>query len=141
MGNHKPSASENLKPIEILLVEDDNTLRTQIVRVLQKRGLRVSNAENGLEAKQMFIDSPSRFDLIISDVDMPGMTGVELLEFVRSSSEIPFIAMTGHSDLIATRNAYSMGATEFLPKPVSTEALLEAISHSLNPPEAKPIKA
>lgn len=117
----------------VMVVEDDHVFRSLIAKNLERRGLTVREAENGLIAKTIFDIDPSKFCLIISDVRMPEMDGVALLKYIRAKSEIPFIVMTGFSELIEAKNAYDLGANEFLPKPVKSDALLEAIVRCFNP--------
>ncbi|CAN5699567.1 hypothetical protein BH10BDE1_BH10BDE1_02070 [soil metagenome] len=129
---------KNGKAAEVLLVEDDNALRTIIAKNLSRRGLMVREAENGLVAKTIFELDPKRFDLIISDIRMPELDGVALLKIVRAAGTVPFIVMTGFSELIESKNAFELGASDFLPKPAKTEALLASIIRCLNPENNKP---
>lgn len=130
-GVFDPKRDDN--QFNVLLVEDDHVFRGLIAKNLRRRGLNVREAENGLVAKTILELAENEFHVVISDVRMPEMDGVALLKHVRSTSKVPFIVMTGFSELIEARNAFELGATEFLPKPVKTDALLEAISRCLAP--------
>lgn len=127
-----PKIVEERAP-SVLLVEDDNFFRSVISKNLTRRGLIVREAENGLVAKTIFEMAPENFDLVISDVQMPALDGVSLLKFIRTLSDVPYIVMTGFSVLLEAKDAHALGATEFLPKPVRTDAMLEAVARCLGP--------
>jgi putative nucleotidyltransferase with HDIG domain len=118
---------------EILLVEDDNTFRGVIAKNLIRHGFNVREAENGLVARTIFELNPERFHIVISDIRMPDLDGVQLLKHVRARGDTPFILMTGFSEILESQNAYDLGATAFLPKPLRTEDLLAAIDECMNP--------
>ena len=126
------------KPLEILLVEDERAFADLIERLLQARGMNVTRVENGMDGAKVFAQSHWRFDLVISDVQMPELNGVQFLKFVRTKSNIPFIVMTGSIETIESESAHALGATEFLSKPIKSQVLLDAISHSLLSRVSKP---
>jgi DNA-binding NtrC family response regulator len=137
MDRFRSFEEQIVKPIQVLLVDDEVEFASIIAEILEDRGLKVTRAENGMDAAKVFAQSHWRFDLVISDVQMPELNGLEFLKFVRARSDIPFIVITGSIGIVASNNAYKLGATEFLPKPIKSEALLEAISHSLYCPLPK----
>ena len=136
MSEIEKTFQKNGKAAEVLLVEDDDALRSIIAENLTRRGMIVSQAENGLVAKNLFELAPTKFDLIISDIRMPELDGVQLLKIVRAAGRVPFIVMTGFSELIESKNAFDLGASDFLPKPAKTDALLSSIARCLNPTPA-----
>src|SRR5688572_15281618 len=107
----------------ILIVEDDEGLRKSIARTLQSKGWTTLEASNGQEAQSLF--GTEKIDVILSDIKMPKMHGIELLHFVRKTSSIPFILMTGFSDIIEASEAIRIGADDFLPKPFKQAELLD----------------
>jgi DNA-binding NtrC family response regulator len=121
-----------LKKPKILLVEDDVAFRKVVASNLSRHHFTVGEAENGSVAKQMFDDNPKGYYLIISDIRMPVLDGVGLLQHVRKTSAVPFIIMTGFSEILEAQDAYKLGATGFLPKPLSTTELLGEIEKCLN---------
>lgn len=121
---------------KILIVEDDDFLREVLSDYLGSRGHSVNSAPNGKVAKNLA--TMGHFDLIISDVQMPFLNGVELLQWLRTQSQTPFILMTGFTNLLETQRAADLGAQGFLSKPFSNEDLLNLIKSILAPPELPP---
>ena len=111
---------------KILVVEDLNEMRDILRRLLGVLGFaNVSTVTNGFEAwEQIQINN---FDLVLCDLNMPKMSGRELLEKVRATPELhhlPFIMITGESASNLVKNAIAGGVTDFIVKPF-TGALLE----------------
>lgn len=117
----------------VLLVEDDVNLRSLLSMTLTAQGFIVREAENGLVARTIFDIIGDKLSLVISDVRLPELDGVLLLSHIRKSSWVPFILMTGFSELIESKQAYELGANEFLTKPFGKQPFLEAIDAALNP--------
>jgi putative nucleotidyltransferase with HDIG domain len=112
----------------IFIAEDDSTFRRLLSKTLSTQGFNIREAETGLVAKTIFDLAPESYDVIISDIRMPGMDGAELLRHVRSKSQIPFIVMTGFSEIMDTVEAFKLGANDFIPKPFRIDVLLTAIN-------------
>ena len=103
----------------VLLVEDDPALRTLTKYILSSHGYLVIEAANGLEAVRLMEAGDTRFDLLLTDVVMPGMSGVELADKVSSAYPGTLIAfMSGHSEVANQENAF------VIQKPVAPDALL-----------------
>lgn len=101
----------------VLYVDDEPTLRRLIGRWLSRVGFEVTCAENGHVAWELVREK--RFDVILSDVRMPVMTGPELLEKVRSERpEVPVILLSGSGEIRNKTQAIERGAFDFLSKPV-----------------------
>lgn len=113
----------------ILLVDDDDIFREAIEKTLVSEGYHVVTAINGKRALATL--SALKFDLVISDIRMPEMDGVELLKNIRSNGSLPVILITGFSEIMETKTAYELGANEFLAKPFKKEELTGAIAKSL----------
>lgn len=109
---------------KILLVEDDNYFRAAVKSIVGKK-YEIIEAENGKVARDLI--PTSNPDLIISDIQMPHLSGVELLEWVKTHKPTPVILMTGFSHILETQQAHALGADDFLPKPFREEELLEKI--------------
>lgn len=116
---------------KILLAEDDQLLRDMMAAYLNSKGHAVVSVANGQAAKAVALTGD--FNVIISDVQMPQVNGVELLEWCRESSKIPFIVMTGFSNLIHTQQASDLGASAFLTKPFTNRALLDLVNEVTAP--------
>lgn len=119
--------------LKILLVEDDRTMRQIEIRTLNNIGYKdILQAANGNEAIQIFHKKPG-IDIVISDWNMPGMGGLELLLWIRSNDKfknIPFIMATGQADKIHQKKALDAGATGFIVKPFSDNELQSAINNA-----------
>lgn len=119
----------------ILVVDDDEIFRGILIQTLSKEGYQVTPAVSGNTAKDLL--GLSAFDLVISDINMPGMSGVELMRQSKTiCPELPFILMTGFAELKETEEASQLGAKGFIPKPFKKEELTRIIDEWLNPPQA-----
>ncbi len=117
--------------ISILVVDDDEKFRKTVKRSLLLADYQVMEADNGADASLML--DKKRFDLIISDIRMPKMDGIELLNITRKKhSHIPVILMTGFSEIIEITEAYDLGAQGFLNKPFKEDALIHEVETILN---------
>jgi EAL domain-containing protein (putative c-di-GMP-specific phosphodiesterase class I)/CheY-like chemotaxis protein len=113
----------------ILLVDDDEPLARSLSRVLQGAGYEVTIAHDGAVAAKTVMRRA--FDVIVSDIDLPGMTGVDLLRVVRAYDlDVPLILMTGTPSIDTATEAVSLGALEYLRKPFSNVVLLKAVEHA-----------
>ncbi|MGZ3647561.1 MAG: PAS domain S-box protein, partial [Syntrophales bacterium] len=102
----------------ILFVDDEKPLVDLGKGMLESLGYSVTIKTNSLEALETFRAQPDAFDLTITDVTMPGMTGIELAkELMAIRSDIPIILCTGFSELIDEKHAKEMGIREFVMKP------------------------
>jgi DNA-binding NtrC family response regulator len=114
----------------ILLVEDDSNLRRVMVYHLEKEGFTVEEAADGLLAVDALETAP--FDLVITDVRMPGMDGIELLKAVRQQDrDVPVVVMTAYGTIGDAVEAMQAGAADYLTKPVERETLLLAVDKAL----------
>jgi DNA-binding response OmpR family regulator len=111
---------------KILIAEDEKTLRDVVRIYLQKNGFDVDAAVDGNEAVR-YIDK-TRYDLIILDVMMPGRTGMEVCEYVRSKWDVPIIFLTALNTEEDIVSGYGVGADEYVTKPFSTSILLAKIN-------------
>lgn len=107
------------EPARLLFVDDDPILREFAKVNLSSDAASVDVAENGIDA----FDQIRRrsYDLIVSDLEMPGMDGFALLEAVRSNPEtsrLPVVVATGREDVLAIDRAFAVGATSFVVKPL-----------------------
>jgi signal transduction histidine kinase len=112
----------------ILVVEDDTSTREMIVFLLEGEGYRVLSAEHAMAALTLL--ESKRPDLIVSDINMPGMDGFEFCRQVRAQtqlSQIPFLFLSARAQRIDIRRGMGLGADDYLTKPFETEDLLSAI--------------
>jgi DNA-binding NtrC family response regulator len=105
----------------LLLVEDEEHFRDAMTSMLKTAGHTVVIAANGKVAREIL--GTQNFDGIISDLQMPHMDGLELLDWVKQKKPTKFLLMTGFSHLLETKDAFARGADEFLAKPFKVEDL------------------
>ncbi|HKI02630.1 MAG TPA: response regulator [Thermoanaerobaculia bacterium] len=116
----------------ILLVEDNDELRGAARGILEALGYRVAAASNGAEALDAFAELSGAVDLVICDVVMPGMSGQEVVERIRTQSpETRVIFMSGYTDNVVLRHGILEGEFEFLEKPFSADRLAAKIRQVL----------
>jgi CheY-like chemotaxis protein len=137
------SFAAQLRPLEsprVLVVDDEDRVRRFIERVLRDAGCGIFSADSG-DAALRYLDAGETFDLIVSDVRMPAMTGPEFVERARARhAGIRVLYLTGYNDdLFRARTALSDGDA-FLDKPCTVKGLLEAVSLMLYGQLAPPAK-
>lgn len=129
----------------ILLVEDDDEMRSLLARALRRDGHRVVEAKDGEEALDwlglsLFDGSLERIpSLIVSDIRLPNFTGIELLEGLLCATEaIPTILITGFPDAQIRADAEELGAECVMEKPFDLDELRAAVHTALHPEEGAP---
>ena len=138
--NHPPSSPsqnenhEEASPQKILLVEDNLINQMLVSRLIQKGGLTCQIAADGVEALKALEKSNYNFDLILMDIQMPNMNGIEATKEIRNREEqfkktkrIPIIGLSGVTDQELITKATHVGMDDYISKPVSGKALLEKI--------------
>ena len=115
---------------EVLVVDDSKVMRDMVSACLKPNGsLTITQASSGLEAIERL--SLERFDIVVLDLNMPDIGGLEVLEFVRSQDklgELPIIVVTTRGDDASRSRALAAGATRYLTKPFSPEAILGEVN-------------
>jgi CheY-like chemotaxis protein len=103
----------------ILLIDDDEFLVQLGCQRLERLGYKVEATTNPIEALDQFRSKPNKFDLVITDMTMPQITGDKLVkEILNIRSDIPIILCTGFSEKIDEKKAKEIGATDYIEKPV-----------------------
>jgi EAL domain-containing protein (putative c-di-GMP-specific phosphodiesterase class I)/CheY-like chemotaxis protein len=114
----------------VLLVDDEEQLLKAVTRALVKNGYQVVSAPDGLEATQR-LDQDS-FDLVMSDIAMPGMGGIELLHRVRQRDlDVPVILMTGSPTVDTATKAIQLGVLDYLVKPFAMPDVVAAVDRAV----------
>lgn len=133
-----PSEGEApLKPIRVLLAEDDTEMRRLLVSALRRERCEVIEARNGLQLLSQLEQEAERpaLDLIISDVRMPGRSGLEVLRVLRlTDRHTPVILITGFGDPDTHAEAHALGALAVFNKPFDLDDLRTLVV-SLRAPE------
>ncbi|NNF59053.1 MAG: sigma-54-dependent Fis family transcriptional regulator [Rhodothermaceae bacterium] len=134
-----PTAKQDRQP-HVLVVDDEHLLHGVLERLLTRHHMRVTSCHSAPEALDVL--AKEEIDLVITDFQMPGMNGFELLAHVRESyPRIGVIMITGHANIQHAVQAMAHGAVDYLPKPFSTSALLERVQDQiarLDTPEPEP---
>ncbi len=115
----------------IYVIDDDEAVRHSLEFLLKTAGLKVRS----FEGAQAFLDvlPEIRSGCIITDVRMPGITGIDLLRRVKELAiNIPVIVITGHGDISLAVEAMKIGAVDFLEKPFDDDTLLAVVKNSLS---------
>lgn len=124
--------------IKILVVDDFLTMRKIVQRDLEELGFTtIKTAKNGAQAWEIF--NEERIDLVISDWNMPEMTGLELLSKIRGSDKphTPFIMVTAESEKAQREDAISEGVDAYLTKPFDSEDIEQAVDMAMNQSQQK----
>ena len=118
-------------PVKILVIDDDATARALMRAALRKAGFEVALAENGEAGLGMF--HAGAFDLVMLDVDMPGMSGHEVCAELRKAADplLPIVMVTGLDDVASVEHAYLSGATDFIAKPINWALLGHRVKYLL----------
>lgn len=119
---------QNDKP-NILVVEDDRPVRNLMTMTLETQGYRYVTAENGAQA--LLVATSKRPDIILLDLGLPDMDGVEIIKKVRSWSVVPIIVISARSEDQDKIQALDAGADDYLTKPFSVEELLARLRSTL----------
>jgi CheY-like chemotaxis protein/two-component sensor histidine kinase len=119
----------------VLVVDDQEGLRTLLTEVMRSKGYRVLAAGNGLEALRLASEHPGRIDLIVTDMVMPRMGGCELvLALSRSRPETRILCMSGYTDRDEDISTVLSAGHSFIEKPFTTEAFLDKVREILDVP-------
>ncbi|GAB6112597.1 response regulator [Desulfomicrobium salsuginis] len=112
-----------MEEFSVLLVDDEEDFLRTIIKRLSKRGIRAEGASRGEQALAMLTEEPR--DVVVLDVKMPGMDGIEVLKRIKAqwpTTEV--IMLTGHASIDAAMQGMGCGAFDYLMKPADLEDLL-----------------
>jgi DNA-binding NtrC family response regulator len=121
-----------VKESSILLVDDDVELLKALTKVLEKDGYAVFAHSSANDAIRFVNESKQRFDLVITDVSMPGMKGTTFLSAVKTAfPKVPVIIITAFGDWGQYMDTLRNGAFDYLNKPLDKDQLLDAVRRAL----------
>lgn len=116
----------------VLLVEDDKSTQVLVRRHLESQGYAVTTADDGVDALMLL--GRERFDLILSDINMPNLDGFKLLEIKQQKTILtPLILLSGETDEASEIKGFEMGVADYLKKPIKKELLLLRVKKILEP--------
>ncbi len=121
------------KMSKILIIEDEAAIRRVLVKILSEENdsYKVEEAEDGLQGLEKVKNED--FDLILCDIKMPKMDGVEVLEAIKKiKPEIPMVMISGHGDLETAVNTMRLGAFDYISKPPDLNRLLNTVRNALD---------
>jgi DNA-binding response OmpR family regulator len=114
----------------ILLVDDEEPIRHSLGEILQLEGYEVVTAESGEAAMQILMSEP--FDLVLLDLKMPGIGGLEVLRYInKSAPDTRVILLTAHGSLESAIEALRQGAHDYLLKPATSRSILKSVESAL----------
>jgi DNA-binding response OmpR family regulator len=115
----------------ILVVEDDDEMRSLLRDFIEDEGYEVDSVNNGSEAFRKLVKEP--FDLVITDIRMPGLTGLDILPGMRKlQPEVSIIVITAFGSEEVHRRAFEKGATAYLEKPIHFNKLRTLIHEMIS---------
>ena len=119
----------------VLIVDDEQSIRVTLARFLANEDYTVKTAKSGPQAIEML--AGGAFDVVVSDIILPRMTGVELLQHIRANDpNIQVIVMTGEPTVETASEAVRAGAADYLYKPINKNAILRSVAHAARIKEA-----
>ncbi len=121
---------------KILVIEDESAIRRVLVKILSEENdtYEVSQGEDGLAGMELV--KKEDYDLVLCDIKMPKMDGVEVLEAAKKiKPEIPFVMISGHGDLDTAVNTMRLGAFDYISKPPDLNRLLNTVRNALDKKE------
>jgi DNA-binding NtrC family response regulator len=132
-SSHLVDEKPKLEKEAILFVDDEKSIADMAQEMLKRLGYKVKTSLNPLQALDLFQSKPDEFDLVITDMTMPQMTGAKLSEkLMKIRSDIPVIICTGHNSFIDEEKAKQLGIAGYLMKPTSMSKMAKVIRKVLN---------
>ena len=117
----------------IMLIDDETLIREALEEFLGEFGYQVTSCKNGIDALNHFTANPRQYDLILTDMTMPKMNGVELAEKILDiRNNTPIILCSGHSELINRDRALEMGIRSYFEKPIEMNLLAKTVRKVLD---------
>lgn len=123
-----------LNHIKILVVDDSSVMRKMIKHELAKLGVQFDDAADGELAWTRLVQSPEEFKVVLSDVNMPNLNGIELLRRIRGDErfkELPVVMLTSETDHEIVAAARSLGVSAYLNKPLQTAELVKVLARMM----------
>ncbi len=117
--------------VKVLVVDDETVIRRGLCRVMDGRGYLAEAAESGFKAIEKL--QKTKFDIVVTDLKMPGMDGIEVLKAIKIlQPDVPVIIITGYSTVDTAVEAMKNGAFDYISKPFTPEQMIEMVEKALN---------
>ncbi len=127
-AGERPVVEGMTEALSILLVDDEDSIRNATRAILKRKGIAVETASDGSQALELFRKNPSKYTLVVTDLSMPVLSGIELARAIHElDADIPIILSTGQLGIKNEVNFDELGITGLIQKPWTTNELLECI--------------
>ncbi len=115
---------------KILVIDDERSIRNTLRDILEYESYKVDDAENGIEGLKLV--NSKKFDVILLDIKMPNMDGIEVLEHMMKVTDTPIVMISGHGTIETAVEAIKKGAYDYIAKPLDLNRLLITIRNALD---------
>jgi PAS domain S-box-containing protein len=127
------SASHRGRGERVLLIDDEAPVLAAIAEVLSRLGYEAVSFSDSQAALAAFAATPERFDVVVTDETMPGLTGTELARAIRSHRpDLPIVLVSGYTGAIPTQQAFAIGVSELLSKPIQSHEMAATLARVLH---------
>lgn len=115
---------------KILVIDDERSIRNTLKDILDNEGYKVDDAEDGIEGLKLV--NSKKYDVILLDIKMPRMDGIEVLEHIEKITDTPVVMISGHGTIETAVEAIKKGAYDYIAKPLDLNRLLITIRNALD---------
>ncbi len=123
-----------LKDITVLYVEDDNAIQQNTIVTLELVNAKIIPAVDGKDGLEKFIENQEEIDIIVTDLSMPNMDGLEMIEEIKKiNKDVPVLITTAHQDISYLKQAIELGITSYIIKPIDIRNIIISISKAIEP--------
>lgn len=114
----------------ILIIDDEQPIRKTLREILEYEKFKVEEAENGIKALELI--KTNKFDVVLCDIKMPQMDGLEVLDKIQEMSDVPVVMISGHGNIDTAVEAIKKGAFDYISKPPDLNRLLVTVRNALD---------
>jgi two-component system nitrogen regulation response regulator NtrX len=114
----------------ILVIDDEKSIRNTLREILEYEKYKVDDASDGIEGLQMI--EKEKYDIILCDIKMPKMDGIEVLKNILTNSDTPVVMISGHGNIDTAVEAIKLGAFDYISKPLDLNRLLITIRNAMD---------
>ncbi len=115
---------------KILVVDDERSIRNTLREILEYEKFKVDDAENGMKALELI--QQNKYDVVLLDIKMPQMDGIEVLDKILDITDVPVIMISGHGNIDTAVESIKLGAFDYIAKPLDLNRLLITIRNALD---------
>ena len=126
--------ADSLSNLTILYVEDNKAIKENTIVSLSLLNATIISANNGKDGLSLFIEQNSKIDIIITDISMPVMNGLEMIEEIKEiRKDIPILITTAHQEIPFLKKAIELGVTSYILKPIRVSNVISSIIKAMEP--------